>query len=154
MTSDFYKNLPRKRMGAGVLLFNEREELLLVKTTYKEGWTIPGGIVEENESPRQACLRETQEEIGIALQDIKFLCVDYTPADSEKNESLQFIFYGGVLNQDEIERVKISEDEISEYRFLKIEDALPLLRKNIKKRVPKILEAIKSNAGIYLEDGE
>jgi 8-oxo-dGTP diphosphatase len=47
--------LPMKDMSVGALVFNEPEELL-VKPTYKDGWEIPGGIVEQDESPTQACL--------------------------------------------------------------------------------------------------
>lgn len=32
--NDYYKNLPKKRMGAGALLFNKNDELLIVKPTY------------------------------------------------------------------------------------------------------------------------
>ena len=33
--------------------------------------SFPGGIIENNESPKEACLRETLEEIGIKEEDIK-----------------------------------------------------------------------------------
>jgi 8-oxo-dGTP pyrophosphatase MutT (NUDIX family) len=35
----------------------------LLEPTYKEDWEIPGGIIEENESPREACKREVLEEL-------------------------------------------------------------------------------------------
>lgn len=35
--------------------------------------SFPGGIIEENESPLQACLRETYEEIGISESDIDII---------------------------------------------------------------------------------
>lgn len=43
---DFYAQLPRKKMATGVLFFQD-QSLLLVKPTYKDGWSIPGGIVEQ-----------------------------------------------------------------------------------------------------------
>ncbi len=49
--SNYYKRLPRKRMGAGVLFFDRAGNLLIVKPRYKAGWTIPGGVVEAGESP-------------------------------------------------------------------------------------------------------
>ena len=83
MDVKYYKNLPKKRMGAGALILNQNDEILIVKPSYKDHWSVPGGVVEENESPRVACIRETKEEIGIDLKNIKFLCVDY---NSNKNE--------------------------------------------------------------------
>ncbi|MFH0988218.1 MAG: NUDIX hydrolase, partial [Parcubacteria group bacterium] len=64
---EYLDSLPKKRMGAGVLFLNEQKELLIVNPTYKDHWAVPGGSVEENESPRQACLREIKEELGIEV---------------------------------------------------------------------------------------
>ncbi|MFF0176044.1 NUDIX hydrolase [Micromonospora profundi] len=42
---DFTATLPRKRMGAEVLLSDDRGRVLLVEPTYKDYWEIPGGAV-------------------------------------------------------------------------------------------------------------
>ena len=65
-------------MGAGCLLFNSEDEILIVKPTYKDYWTLPGGVVEQNESPRDACMREVKEEIGIEIVPKRLVCIDYT----------------------------------------------------------------------------
>jgi len=77
MSDDYYKNLPKKRMGVGVLIFNDKEEVLIVKTSYKDHWSIAGGVVEEKESPKETLIREVKEEIGLDLKEVKFLSVDY-----------------------------------------------------------------------------
>ena len=153
MSDDYYKNLPKKRMGVGCLFFNENGELLLVKPTYKNHWSIPGGVIELDESPRSACIRELKEEIGIDLDSLRFLCVDYT-FNTGKGDSLQFIFYGKILTEEEIEKIKLPEDELSEYKFLKVEKALPLVSKELAARVSKCVEAIENGIPVYLEGGE
>jgi|WetSurMetagenome_2_1015567.scaffolds.fasta_scaffold44376_3 8-oxo-dGTP diphosphatase len=150
----YYKNLPKKRMGAGVLIFNENNKILVIKPSYRDHWSIAGGVIEKNESPKAACIREVKEEIGINLKKIEFLGVDYTFDNSQKGESLQFIFYGGKLSKNEIEKIKIDGKEIVEYRFMKINDALPLLGEKLKKRMLKCLEAFKKNSAAYLENGK
>ncbi|MBA4320227.1 MAG: NUDIX hydrolase [Flavobacterium sp.] len=154
MINNFYKNLPKKRMGVGALIFNDRDEILIVKPSYKNHWSISGGVIDKNESPRAACIREAKEEIGIDLKDIKFLCVDYASNIGEKGESLQFIFFGGKLSESEIKDIKIDGKEIAEYRFMKIDNTLPLLSEKLRTRLPKCLDALKNNTAIYLEDGE
>jgi 8-oxo-dGTP diphosphatase len=154
MINEFYKNLPKKRMGAGMLFFNEKEELLIVKPVYKDHWTLVGGVVDENESPLQACIREVKEEIGIELQNAKFLCVDYVATREEKDENLQFIFYGGILNKNQISNIKLADGEIGEFRFAKVEETKSLLSEKFRKRLPKLLEAIKNNTAFYLENEE
>lgn len=152
MTDNYYQTLPKKQMGAGVLIFNENDELLIVKPTYKDHWSIPGGVIDEDESPRNACIREVQEEIGLNIENPKFLCVDYTSLTPDKSESLQFIFFSGVLKREQIKEIHLAPDEISEYQFLPIDRALPFLSEKLKHRIPKCLEAMKNKTAIYLED--
>lgn len=51
----------RKRIAADVLIRDEAGRVLLVDPTYKDGWDLPGGMVEANESPRAAAARELGE---------------------------------------------------------------------------------------------
>jgi len=154
MSSEYYKNLPKKRMGVGALILNERDEILIVKPRYKDHWSIAGGVIDENESPKVACIREAREEIGIDLKEVNFLCVDYTSNVSEKGESLQFIFFGGKLNENEIGKIKLDGKEIVEYKFVKIIEVLPLLSEKLRMRLPKCLDALRKDTAIYLEDGK
>ncbi|MFA6252238.1 MAG: NUDIX hydrolase [Candidatus Paceibacterota bacterium] len=154
MSSEYYKNLPKKRMGVGTLILNERGEILVVKPSYKDHWSITGGVIDENESPKDACIREAKEEIGIELKEVKFLCVDYASNIGEKGESLQFIFFGGKLSENEIGKIKLDGKEIVEYRFMKIAEVIPLLSEKLGKRLPKCLDALENDTAIYLEDGK
>ena len=65
MTNDYTATLPRKRMGAAVLLSDHDGRVLLVEPTYKDYWEIPGGSVEADESPYTAVVREIREELGL-----------------------------------------------------------------------------------------
>ena len=154
--NEYYKTLPTKRMGAGALIFNDKNELLVVKPTYKNYWSIPGGVVSQDESPRSACMREIREEIGIDIAALDFVCVDYMSAESEKEkgENLQFIFYGGILNKDAIQNIQLEAKELGEYAFVSIDRAMTMFGKNMAARLPKCIEAIRNKAGIYLERGK
>ena len=156
-TFDYYMRLPKKRMGAGALIFNTKGEVLLVKPTYKGHWSIPGGTVDENESPRHACIREIKEEIGLDITSLTFLCVDYTPAIGDKNEAIQFAFYGGTLTDIQISSIHLQEEELCEFRFVSVDEAVELTgghMRNLAKRIPKCIDAIKTGTAVYLENGE
>jgi len=56
---------PRHR-GALVALWHDGE-LLMVRTSYRPFWDLPGGSVGPGESARDAALREVREEVGLAL---------------------------------------------------------------------------------------
>lgn len=68
---------------ATILFLNDRNEILLQKKIlarkYHPGkWCMFGGGIEENESPEIAIHRETKEELGIKLDEIKlFKIFDY-----------------------------------------------------------------------------
>ncbi|MDJ0632573.1 MAG: NUDIX hydrolase [Xenococcaceae cyanobacterium MO_188.B29] len=144
----YLQSLPKKRMGAGCLFFNNNDQILIVKPSYRDAWLIPGGVVEANESPRQACIREVEEEIGIKCQPEKLLCVDYISETQNNNESLQFIFLGGIISEEEI---VITDNEISAYQFLESEKALSLLSHRLRRRVGKCLENLDNDRCLYLE---
>lgn len=70
-----------------VRLFDNAGQILLVENIGKElengahkpdGWGLPGGGVEEHESPLEAALRELQEETGMAADlDQDFSSIDW-----------------------------------------------------------------------------
>lgn len=149
---EYQKRLPKKRISAGCLLFSETGEMLIVNPTYKDGWEIPGGTVEANESPRQGCIRELREELGIDWEPVRLLVVDFTGETDERTESLNFIFYGGVLSPEMIGKLTLPERELSEFRFLPPEVAVQLLKRRLRLRVTKALEQVESGGTAYMEE--
>ena len=154
MENQYYKELPKKRMGVGVLFLNEKNEILIIKPSYKDHWSVPGGVVDKNESPRRACIREVKEELGLDIGSLEFLCVDYVSTIPEKSENLQFIFFGGKLGSSQIAAIKLPPDEIAEHKFVSIDEALPLLSEKLSKRVSQCLTTPKRKTGLYLEDSQ
>lgn len=152
--SNFYDTLPKKRMAAEVIFLDEHGDILIVKPTYRPEWLFPGGSIEENESPRIGGIREVREELGLDVEIRQLLCIDYLSAEPGKNESLQFVFYGGVLSQAQIEQIVLQESELSAYRFVDCEEAPCLLSKNLARRLLPSLRALQQNITIYLENGQ
>lgn len=102
---------------------------------------MPGAIVEADESPYQACSREVEEELGLALLVDRLLCMEYQSRHGDKTESLQFIFYGAVLSPEAFAGISLQESELTEYRVVpEVEWSQmlnPLLSKRMQCKAPR-----------------
>lgn len=58
--------------GALVAIWSEGE-LLLVETSYRRSWSLPGGGIERGETARQAAVRELTEEVGLRVRAVQLL---------------------------------------------------------------------------------
>jgi 8-oxo-dGTP diphosphatase len=140
---------PRTPAASGALLW-AGERLLLLRPTYKPTWTLPGGCVEEGESPLAACLREVQEETGLRRTTGILRCVDYrTPGPGAGG--LRFLFDLGVLGSGEERELRLPPDEIAEHRLVTAQHAEQLLDDAQGRRLAAVLAAPASV--LYLEGG-
>ena len=141
----------RKRVAAGALLLNAEQRILLVNPTYKPQWEIPGGMVEEAESPLAACRRELLEELGLAIQPGPLLSVGYL-RDLGRGDALRFVFWGGVLDDSMISQIRLPVDELSEYRFVTLAEAGDLLRPTLHAQVAQALQNLQGGQQVYWEE--
>lgn len=71
--------MPRFELSASVVLWRGDEILVMKRAPggfSAGGWFIPGGHLEDGESPAEACARELFEETGIAIQPADLHLVD------------------------------------------------------------------------------
>jgi len=62
-----------RRLSCGIVIVNEAAELLLCRVTGQGHWDLPKGGAHAGETPREAALRETREETGLALDGAPLL---------------------------------------------------------------------------------
>ena len=146
--------LPGIPVSAGALIFDRAGRLLILKPTYKSGWTIPGGVMEaDGESPWEACQREVREECGLEVRRGRLACVDFRPARPDRPErpgGIRFLFDCGPADYADLSAIAVQPEEVAEYRLVPLDAALELLRPPIRRRVRA---ATKHRRCVYLENG-
>jgi 8-oxo-dGTP diphosphatase len=150
-------DLPTVPVSAGALIFDHQGRLLILRPTYKSGWTIPGGVMEaDGETPWQACQREVSEECGIDVTSARLACVDFRPPRPGRAGGIRFLFDCGELDDAVLSAVMLQSEELAEHRLVPVRDALAVLRKPIRRRVRAVRTAdgrARRSQCVYLENG-
>lgn len=138
-------------LAASGLLRDARGNIAMVENSYNTGWTLPGGTVEADESPSEACLRELQEEIGYQVGTIgPLLSVHWslgTPARPVRSVNLTFDV-GVCANP---ARLRPQPEEISRIAFFPAEDLPDSTRPGVALRIAMILRLAGSGIA-YVEE--
>ena len=70
-----------KRQGCSIIFVNEQRQVLLFlrddfpHIPYPNTWDVPGGHVEQGETPDECIVREMKEEMGLDLKGFVLFCV-------------------------------------------------------------------------------
>lgn len=149
----FVQSLPRKRIVASLVAYH-RGRLLLVKPTYRDGWLLPGGVVESGESPAECCIRETEEELGLRLPMRRLLLVDHAPDPGDgSSDCLHFWFGTDELTEAQLARITLPPDEIEAFRLVPPNEAHALLIPRMAVRLDTLLRHADSGHTIVSEKG-
>jgi 8-oxo-dGTP pyrophosphatase MutT (NUDIX family) len=143
-------------MAAGALFSDETGRVLLLQPSYKEHREIPGGYVGHGESPRQACIREVNEELGITPPIGDLLVIDWAPGyelDANGSDKVLYVFDGGVLADHQCAKIHLQRAEIRSFDFYSTAVFDTLLIPRLAKRLTMALKARECGRAIYLEHG-
>lgn len=145
--------LPRKRMAAGFVFYDDAERVLLVETSYKQTWDVPGGIVEAEESPWSAARRELAEELGWQRPTNRLLVIDYLPTSDGRPEGVMFLFDGGPLDEATLNSATFADGEIVAARLCTLDEARDHLSSGLHRRLSAALAAIRQDSVVLCERG-
>ncbi|MDG6982143.1 MAG: NUDIX domain-containing protein [Nitrososphaerota archaeon] len=113
------KRPPKIVLGAGTLVHRDGR-LLVVKRAEEPNrglWAFPGGRVEVGETPMQAAVRETKEEVGLDVEiEGVFDVVTYMPEELGKGYRMQVVLVD-YLARPNGGRVRLN-GESSDYRWV------------------------------------
>ena len=148
--AEWFATLPKTALSANAVLRDPQGRVALVRNTYRKGWSLPGGVVDDNEPPTAACVREVAEEIGFTVQRLgPLLAVQWAQrVDGSTLQFLSFTFDAGVCPDPSALRAQ--PEEIAEIGFFDLDELPTDTRPFIVRRLAAIRDA--PGAVVYLEE--
>jgi 8-oxo-dGTP pyrophosphatase MutT (NUDIX family) len=139
---------PTKTSAGGALIRDSAGRVLFVVPAYKAVLDIPGGMTEDDESPKAATLREIREELGLDVPLGRLLVVDWTPRNGVWRDCHQFVFDGGV-----VDGAVACDPELRGVLYLTLDEARPRIYPSLHRRLTMALSALESGSTRYAEFG-
>ena len=133
--------------SCGSVLYRIHDELriLIIKQARNGNWSFPKGHMEKDETEEQTAVREVLEEVGINIKIIPGFreVIRYSPKIGTEKDVVYFV------SNPAIQRVKLQRAEVSDYKWLRPQEALKNLSfKNDKEVLKKAIEFLKETGRI------
>ncbi|MFS8095722.1 NUDIX hydrolase [Lentzea alba] len=139
---------PTKTSAGGALIRDSTGRVLFVVPTYKAVLDIPGGMTEDDESPKAATVREIREELGLDIALGQLLVVDWTPRNGVWRDCHQFVFDGGVVSD-----ATACDPELEAVVYLTLDEARSRIYPSLHRRLTLAVKALESGSTFYAEFG-
>jgi len=149
----YYAQVPAPMVCGTALVTDAEGRILVVEPSYKPGLDLPGGLVLDQESPRQGLARELVEELGLNLEVGRLLAVDTTPAAVHGRALVAHVHAVGPLTAAQVADIRFADGELSSASFLPPAEAVRRLPERLGRRVRGALEAMAAGSIAYLDDG-
>jgi len=137
-----------KHVTCGILIFNEKKELLVCHVTGQEHWDIPKGQSDVGELPLTTAIRETHEETGLIFSPDQLF--DLGEHDYAKKKNIH-LFRTVVLKQSIIldkltcvsqfvNLANVPQPEMDGYKWIQIPEIEMHCRNSMRTVLRKILK--------------
>ncbi len=134
---------PRTRLGARGIVFNDKKEIAILNKSNKNEYKLVGGGIEKNEDPTIAFKREVLEESGckVEIDD----CLGIIKEEKSQDNFIQtsYVYVAHVIEDTKELNLTTKEiDEGSKLLWLKIEDAINIIKDCENKLIPSKYENV------------
>ncbi|MGW2633783.1 NUDIX domain-containing protein [Streptomyces chattanoogensis] len=129
---------PGHPAAAYVLLTDTNDRVLAVRGNWTGHWHLPGGIIEANESPISAVVRETHEELGLTIdvQEHDMFAVEWVqPRTPTRRPRFVFVFAGPRLTPTDTSRISLQRTELGAWSWMTRQELSALMHPAVARRI-------------------
>jgi 8-oxo-dGTP pyrophosphatase MutT (NUDIX family) len=119
------------------LIFDTAGRWLIVRPVDDHRWHLPGGLIEQDKSPADACRREVREELGVDLEPGPLYALGWNPPRRPgRNARFSFVFDMGTHDTDALSpRIRLQADELDAWQWAHPDKALGVLHLDMAERL-------------------
>ncbi|MGI8308549.1 NUDIX domain-containing protein [Saccharopolyspora hattusasensis] len=128
---------PARPATARGMIFDTAGRWLIVRPTGDHRWHLPGGLIEQNETPADACRRELREELGVDLTPGPLYALGWNPPRRPgRNARFSFIFDMDTHDTATLSRrIRLQATELDAWQWSSPDEALSLLHADVAARL-------------------
>ncbi|MFD0618942.1 NUDIX hydrolase [Paenibacillus sp. GCM10027629] len=124
-----------------------KSKILMVKNGDNGSWTLPGGLVEEEEYLEAAAIREAKEETGLDIKVFGIVAVNEAILEKQGEHAVFITFRAKIIGG---EQEIVRPDEINDIQWIAVEQAdqlMPYYLEGLCEIVRKDVEVTYFNEG-------
>ncbi len=134
----------------GAIILNRKGQMLIVRShKWGDRYTIAGGHVEVGERLEDALRREIREEVGLEIEEVRFLMTQEAIFSREFWERRHFVFFDYVCRCRN-EKVRVDGEEIQSFKWVQPEKALKM---KLDSFTAKMVRAFLAETGVRPRSG-
>ena len=146
-------NNPKTRLGARGIVIRDDGKIAIFNKTNKNEYKLPGGGIENDETPEEAFKREVLEETGCIVEIIEKLGITEEYKCQSNFKQISNVFYGKVIEDTkQLHITQKEKDEGAKLLWETPQKALKLITECYDKLVKSDYESVYATKYVVLRD--
>lgn len=146
-------NNPKTRLGARGIVIRDDGKIAIFNKTNKNEYKLPGGGIENDETPEEAFKREVLEETGCIVEIIEKLGITEEYKGQSNFKQISNVFYGKVIEDTkQLHITQKEKDEGAKLLWETPQKALKLITECYDKLVKSDYESVYATKFVVLRD--
>ena len=143
----FIKDLyPTPNISVRTLVFNDKNELLLVRESKDNAYSLPGGWCDLGDSPSEAAINEVKQEAGIDIKIKRLLGILDISKDQNGLLEAQYVV---CFVAEQTSEFKEHSYETNDVKYFPVNNLPNLSFKNTKKDILRLIDAALNDKTIF-----